>query len=156
MKQQNDFELRPCEFMASDLIWKVDVLVASTVEAISPVVDKLMQLFKNSCCPAEQEFAVEMALREALTNAIVHGNREDPNKKVRICCACDSKRGMLIVVKDQGEGFDPSMIPSPLIGQNIHAEHGRGIYLINLLMDEVQFRRGGTEIYIRKDTHPPR
>jgi serine/threonine-protein kinase RsbW len=156
MKQQNDFELPPYEFMASDLIWRVDVLVASTVEAISPVVEKLMQLFKNSCCPAEQEFAVEMTLREALANAIVHGNREDPHKQVRICCACDSKREMLIVIKDQGEGFDPSKIPSPVGGQNIHSEHGRGIYLINLLMDEVEFRRGGTEIYIRKGTHSHR
>lgn len=156
MKQQNEFELPPCEFMASDLIWKVDVLVASTVEAISPVVDELMHSFKNSCCPAEQEFAVEMALREALANAIVHGNREDPHKKVRICCACDSKRGILIVIKDQGEGFDPSKIPSPVVGQDIHSEHGRGIYLINLLTDEVEFRRGGTEIYIRKDTRSPR
>ena len=156
MKQQNDFALPPCELMASDLIWKVDVLVASSVEAISPVVDKLMQLFENGCCPAEQEVAVEMALREALANAIVHGNREDPNKKVRICCACDSKRGILIVIKDQGEGFDPSKTPSPVVGQNIQSEHGRGIYLINLLMDEVEFRRGGTEIYIRKGTHPPK
>ncbi|MGH9711841.1 MAG: ATP-binding protein [Candidatus Acidiferrales bacterium] len=142
--------------MASDLVWRVDVLVASTVEAISPVVDKLMQLFKTSCCPPEQGFAVEMALREALANAIIHGNRQDPHKKVRICCACDAKRGMLIIVKDQGEGFDPSMIPSPLVGQNLHSEHGRGIYLINMLADEVQFRRGGTEIYIRKCTHPAR
>ena len=154
MKQQNEFELPPCEFMASDLIWKVDVLVASTVEAISPVVDKLMQSFKTSCCPPEQEIAVEMAIREALANAIVHGNHEDLHKQVRICCACDSHRGMLIVVKDQGEGFDPSKIRRPLAGQSIHSEHGRGIYLINMFMDEVQFRRGGTEIRMRKDPHP--
>ncbi len=151
MGQRHNFELPPCEFVASDLIWRVDVLVASTIDAISPVVDKLMQLFKTSCCPPEQEFAVEMALREALANAIVHGNRQNPDKKVRICCACDSKHGMLLVIKDQGEGFDPSKIPSPVVGQNVHSEHGRGIYLINLLMDKVEFRLGGTEIYIRKD-----
>ncbi len=156
MKQRNEFELPPCEFAASHLLWRVDVLVASTVEAISPVVDKLTRLFKKSCCPPEQEFAVEMALREALANAIVHGNRQDPDKKVRVCCACDSKRGMLIVIKDQGEGFDPSKIPCPVVGENVHSEHGRGIYLINLLMDEVEFRRGGTEIYIRKDTRRTR
>ncbi len=156
MQQWDGPDLAPCEFMALDLVWRVDVLVSSTVETISPVVDKLMQLFRTSCCPPEQEFAVEMALREALANAIVHGNRQHPHKKVRTCCACDSKRGMLVIVKDQGEGFDPSKIPSPLVGQNIHSEHGRGIYLINLLMDEVEFRRGGTEIYIRKDTDPPR
>jgi len=152
MKQPNEFELSPCEFEAPDLIWSVDVLVASTVEAISPVVDELMELFRTGCCPPEQEFGVEMALREALANAIVHGNRQDLGKRVRVCCACDLKRGILIVVKDQGEGFDPPKIPSPVVGQNIHSEHGRGIYLINLLMDEVEFRRGGTEVHIRKDT----
>ena len=156
MKQQNEFELPPCDFLASDLIWKMDVVLTSTVEAISPVVDRLMQSLKARCCPPEQEIAVEMALREALANAIVHGNHEDPHKKVRICCACDSNRGMLIVVKDQGEGFDPSKIRSPLARQTIHSEHGRGIYLINKLMDEVQFRRGGTEIHMRKDLHPTR
>ncbi len=156
MQEPDDASLAPCEFMASDLIWRVDVFVASTVEAISPVVDKLMRLFKTSCCPPEHEFAVEMALREALANAIIHGNRGDPQKKVRVCCACDAKRGMLIIVKDQGGGFDPSQIPSPLVAQNVHSEHGRGIYLINMLADEVRFLRGGTEIYIRKGTRPGR
>jgi serine/threonine-protein kinase RsbW len=156
MKQQNEFELRPCEFMGSNLNWSVDVVVASIIEAISPTVDQLMQSLKTSCCPPEQEIAVEMALREALANAIVHGNHEDLHKKVHVCCACDAKRGMLIVVKDQGKGFDPSKIPSPLAGQSILSEHGRGIYLINLLMDEVQFRKGGTEIRMRKDLHPTR
>lgn len=156
MKQQNEFDLPPCDFVASDLIWETDVVVASTVEAISPIVDSLMQSLKTSCCPPEQEIAVEMALREALANAIVHGNHEDPHKKVRICCACDAKRGMLIVVKDQGEGFDPSKIPSPLVGPSILSEHGRGIYLINLLMDEVQFQKGGTEIRMRKDPQAAR
>jgi serine/threonine-protein kinase RsbW len=156
MKQQNEFDLPPCDFVASDLIWETDVVVASTVEAISPVVDSLMQSLKTNCCPPEQEIAVEMALREALANAIVHGNHEDPHQKVRICCACDAKRGMLIVVKDQGEGFDPSKIPSPLAGPSILSEHGRGIYLINLLMDEVQFQKGGTEIRMRKDPQATR
>ena len=140
----------------SDLTWRVDVVVASTIEAISPVVDQLMHSLKTSCCPPEQEIAVEMALREALANAIVHGNHEDLHKKVRVCCACDAKRGMLIVVKDQGEGFDPSKIPSPLARQSILSEHGRGIFLINLLMDEVQFQKGGTEIRMRKYPHATR
>jgi serine/threonine-protein kinase RsbW len=149
MKQQNELEPRPCEFMGSDLLWSVEVVVASTIEAISPVVDRLMQSLRTSCCPPEQENAVEMALREALANAIVHGNHEDLHKEVRVCCACDAMRGMLIVVKDQGEGFDPSKIPSPLAGRSILSEYGRGIYLINLLMDEVQFQKGGTEIRAR-------
>ncbi len=140
----------PCEFQAQNLVLKVDELIESKVEAISPVVEKLMRLLRESCCTPDQEFAVEMALREALANAIVHGNRSVPSKKVRICCACQADRGVLIVVKDEGQAFDPKSIPSPIIGENIQAEHGRGIYLINLLMDEIQFRRGGSEIQIRK------
>jgi serine/threonine-protein kinase RsbW len=153
MKQQNELELQPSEFMGSNLTCSVEIVVASAIEAISPAVDQLMQSLKTSCCSPEQEVAVEMALREALANAIVHGNHEDLRKKVRVCCACDAKRGMLIVVKDQGEGFDPSKIPSPLAGRSILSEHGRGIYLINLLMDEVQFRKHGTEIRMRKNPH---
>ena len=67
-----------------------------------------------------------------------------------MCCVCDPARGVLIIVRDEGEGFDPAKIPNPVVGQNIYSEHGRGIYLINLLMDEVQFARGGTEIRMRK------
>lgn len=76
-----------------------------------------------------------MSLREALANAVLHGNRQDPRKKVRVCCACEAARGILIVVKDEGEGFNPEKVPSPLAGENIRSEHGRGIYLLNLLMD---------------------
>ncbi len=150
MKTTMDSGLLPCEFHADNLILKLDELVPSRVQAISPVVDKLMRLLRKTCCPPEHEFAVEMALREALANAVLHGNRQDPHKTVRVCCACQADRGILIVVKDEGEGFDPAKLASPLVGENIHSEHGRGIFLINLLMDEVRFERGGTEIHIRK------
>ena len=140
----------PCEFHADKLALEVDLLVASEIEAISPIVERLVRLLRKTCCASEQEFAVETALREALANAIIHGNRQDPRKKVRVCCACQADGGILIIVKDEGEGFDPARLPSPLVGENIHSEHGRGIYLINLLMDGVHFERGGTEIHIRK------
>ena len=57
---------------------------------------------------------------------------------------------MLIVVRDPGEGFDPRNIPSPVMGENIFSNHGRGIYLINQLMDEVKFARNGAEIHMIK------
>ena len=57
---------------------------------------------------------------------------------------------MMIVVRDPGPGFDPDGVPSPLRGKRLHASHGRGIFLINELMDEVEYRRGGTEIWMRK------
>ena len=139
-----------CVFDSDKLTVALDLLVPSLAEAISPVVSKLMRLLKKTSCAAEHEFVVETALREALANAILHGNRLDPGKKVRICCACQEDRGVIIIVKDEGEGFDLTKVPSPLVGENIHLDHGRGIYLVNMLMDEVHFERGGREIYMRK------
>ena len=58
--------------------------------------------------------------------------------------------GMIIVVKDPGSGFDPTDLPNPVVGENLYSEGGRGIFLINRLMDEVRFRDRGTEIWMRK------
>ncbi|MBI3669217.1 MAG: ATP-binding protein [Acidobacteria bacterium] len=150
MRAEGESRLPPCEFQADKLILQIDELVNSEIDAISSVADKLMHLIKESACAPGHEFEVETALRESLANAVLHGNRQDPRKKIRICCACQADRGVLIIVKDEGEGFDPAKVPSPLVGENIHSEHGRGIYLINMLMDEVHFERGGTEIHMRK------
>ncbi len=139
-----------CEFNSDRSLLQVDVLVSSKIEAVSPVVDHLMRLLKKSCCAPEQEFAVETALREAVANAVLHGNHQDIRKKVRVCCSCLRDGGLLLIVKDEGEGFDPANVPSPLVGENVMADHGRGIYLINVLSDEVRFERGGTEIHILK------
>jgi serine/threonine-protein kinase RsbW len=57
---------------------------------------------------------------------------------------------MLIVVRDPGTGFDPADLPSPVTGENLLFNHGRGIFLINELMDDVEYRGGGTEIWMRK------
>lgn len=139
-----------CGFDPATLTIGVDALVESKIEAINPVVEELMRLLTANCCPREHEFAVQTALREALANAVVHGNHGDPSKKVRMCCGCDSEKGILIVIKDEGEGFDPAKVPSPLIGEHVASEHGRGIFLINMLMDETHFENGGTEIHMRK------
>lgn len=141
---------RVCPFDTTTLKMDVDVLVESTIEAINSVVEKLMDLLTTNCCPPEHEFAVETALREALTNAVIHGNHGDARKKVRVRCSCDSKIGILIAVKDQGEGFDPTMLPNPLVGEHVASDHGRGIFLIKKLMDETHFEDRGREIHMRK------
>jgi serine/threonine-protein kinase RsbW len=142
--------LTRCEFEASDLLVKVDMTLPADVHAISPVVERVMEIVTQMGCAAGREFDVELALREALANAIEHGTGHDPSKQVECCVACDQARGMLIVVRDPGPGFDPASIESPIVGQNIFSTGGRGIYLINQLMDEVRFERGGTEIHMRK------
>ncbi len=146
--------LPPCEFETDRLVVRLDTVIRSDVSVISPVVERLMRLIRGVSGLADHELAIETALREALANAIVHGNRQDPHKGVRVCCAVQADRGVLIIVKDEGEGFDPATIPSPLVAENVYSTHGRGIFLINMLMDEVAFRRGGTEIHMRKAIPP--
>jgi len=139
-----------CDFESEKLVVRLDMTIPADVEAITPVVDRVMTMVGEFGCGKGHEFAIEMALREALANAVIHGAKHDPEKQVEFCVACDAERGMLIVVRSPGEGFDPAKLPSPVVGQQIYSEHGRGIFLINQLMDEVRFEKGGTEIHMRK------
>jgi len=143
-----DHPLTSCDFNTEDLLVKVDLTLPGDVNAISPAVEKVMAIVTEMGCAAGKEFEIEVALREALANAIEHGAGHDPSKQIQCCVACDHTRGMLIVVRDPGPGFDPSQIPSPIQGQNLFSTGGRGIYLINQLMDEVRFEKGGTEIHM--------
>ncbi len=138
------------DFDRSKLMIRIEVTLNADSTAISPVVEGIMEMARRLECAAGKEFEIETALREALANAIVHGCKNDPSKKVQCCVGCDDERGMLIVVRDPGSGFDPFAIPDPCRGENVFSNHGRGIYLINQLMDEVKFERNGTEIHMRK------
>jgi serine/threonine-protein kinase RsbW len=144
-----------CEFSSGDLLVKLDMTLPGDVNAISPVVGKVMAIVGEMGCAEGREFEIELALREALANAVEHGSGHDPSKEIECCVACDHDRGMLIVVRDPGPGFDPATIPSPILGQNLFSTGGRGIYLINQLMDEVRFEKGGTEIHMRKNPPAP-
>jgi serine/threonine-protein kinase RsbW len=139
-----------CEFESDKLAIRLRFSGPADVATITPVVSWVMDFVKEMGCAVGKEWEVEIALREALANAMVHGSKRDPSKKVEFCVAIDNDRGLLIVVRDQGEGFDPSAISEPVVGQNLYSDHGRGIFLINQLMDEVKFERGGTEIRMRK------
>ena len=139
-----------CEFESKDLILTLARTVDGDVRAIEPVVVEIMKLVIEKGCAGDNEFEIELSLREALANAILYGCANDPEKKVQVCVSCDDQRGILIVVRDPGDGFDPNSLPSPVMGQNIFSKGGRGIFLINQLMDEVTFERGGTEIRMRK------
>jgi serine/threonine-protein kinase RsbW len=143
-------DLPRCSFEADDLLLKLDISFGAEIDSVSPVVERVMRIVGEMGCLEGKEFHVEAALREALANAVLHGCREDPSKTVRLSVCCDESRGMLIVVRDPGAGFDPAALPSPIVGQNLFSTHGRGIYLINQLMDEVDFEKGGTEIHMHK------
>ena len=141
----------PCiEFDQDRLEPRLSVEIPGQIEAISPVVEEVLSVTRRMGCATGKEFEVETALREALANAVRHGCARDPEKKVQVCLACDDARGMLIVVRDPGPGFDPEQIPNPVQGENLFASGGRGIFLINELMDHVSYGAGGTEIRMLK------
>jgi len=139
-----------CDFDPARLTLRVRVTLAADRQSVDEVVRQVMETVRQMKCANGKEDAIELALQEALANAVVHGAKEDPNKVVECLVACDEQRGMLIIVRDPGEGFDPAAIPTCTVGENLYSDHGRGIFLINQLMDEVKFHKNGTEIHMVK------
>jgi serine/threonine-protein kinase RsbW len=109
-----------------------------------------MRLIEGSHCITGEEPAVEMALREALNNAVVHGNRLDAHKLVHVRCRCKVGKGISLIVSDQGQGFDANSVPDPVGVENLLAGHGRGIHIMKVAMDQVSFDERGTEVHMCK------
>ncbi|MGB9433371.1 MAG: ATP-binding protein [Candidatus Acidiferrum sp.] len=97
----------------SSLLLELEGWMPSEIGFISPMVEQLMRLIEAWRCVVGNEFAVELAIREALNNAVVHGNAMDPNKLVEVRCRCERGKGVWLTVKDQGNGFDPTAVPNP-------------------------------------------
>jgi serine/threonine-protein kinase RsbW len=129
---------------------EIEAWIPSQISAISPLVERLMRLIEGSHCITGEERAVELALREALNNAVVHGNRLDAHKLVHVRCRCKVGKGISLIVSDQGQGFDACTVPDPLAVENLLAEHGRGIHIMKLAMDQVSFEQRGTEVHMCK------
>jgi serine/threonine-protein kinase RsbW len=138
------------DFDPAKLVLNLRVTLAADRNAVEPVVAQIMESVRPMKCVDGKDDAIELALHEALANAVIHGAKEDPSKVVECVVACEEDRGVIIIVRDPGEGFDPAAIPSCTVGENVYSNHGRGIFLINQLMDEVKFRKNGTEIHMVK------
>ena len=129
---------------------EIDAWIPSEISKISPLVERLMRLIEGSHCITGEESAVELALREALSNAVVHGNGLDAHKLVHVRCRCKVGRGISVIVSDQGQGFNPRTVPDSVTVENLEADHGRGIHLMKLAMDEVSFEQRGAEFHMCK------
>jgi serine/threonine-protein kinase RsbW len=129
---------------------KLKITLAADREAVDPVVQSVMELVRQIHSDSEKHDAIELALTEALANAVVHGAKADPSKIVECDVVSNQDQSILIVVRDPGKGFDPGHVPNPLRGESVYSDHGRGIFLINQLMDEVKFLKNGTEIHMIK------
>ena len=122
----------------------------SDVDVVSPFVDQLMRFISRFRVAEGGNFEIELALREAIVNAIVHGNQEDPRKRVHVNCRCMTDGEVSVTIEDEGIGFRSDAIPDPTSPENRLRTHGRGIYLMKTLMDEVDFEQGGSVVHMRK------
>jgi serine/threonine-protein kinase RsbW len=126
--------------------------LASRVAAISPFVDQLMRFILKFRSADGSEIDIETALREALANAVIHGNRANSYKRVYVDCRCYMDGEISITVWDEGQGFDSEEVANPTTPENLLFTHGRGIYLMKTLMDEVSFEDGGSVVRMRKNS----
>jgi len=134
---------------------RFNMVIPADPLAIPKVTDGVMQVLHEKNWPEERIIQVELALQEALANAIRHGCKGDRSRKVQCIVNCHSEDEVLIVVRDPGTGFDATTVPNPLAGENMLKSSGRGIFLINQLMDEVAFKDGGRELQMRKRSAAP-
>jgi len=125
----------------------------SKVAAISPFVDQLMRFVLHFRSADGSEIDIEMALREALANAVIYGNGDDSCKSVYVTCRCYMDGEISMTVRDQGRGFDSNTVLDPTLPENLLFTHGRGIYLMKTLMDEVSFEEGGSVVRMRKNSN---
>lgn len=150
-------DLGSCPLKRDKLVSSFCEVIPSTLPALDAVLEKALAAVKTLPCAPEEADAVELALHEALANAILHGNESDPNRKVVVACFCEcgTDAGLLLVVKDEGSGFDPNQIPDPTAAELVYSNHGRGIFLMRQLMDEVRHLENGREVELRKRRQGP-
>lgn len=141
----NETEYRP-----SGLMLSFEATIESSRDVLAEESDRIMSIVKTLPCFHGDIANLRLALLEALANAVIHGNREDPAKRVAVCAGCTGRGHSLIAVTDQGCGFDPRALPDPTADDNIGLTHGRGVFLMRRLVDEVQFNMGGRQVVLQK------
>lgn len=118
----------------------------SSLESID-VVEKLIYQFKEIHSIKDEHFhEIWIALNEAVTNAIIHGNKYDPTKKVGLTIETKEDRFLCFTINDEGCGFDPTNLPDPTLPEFIEEPNGRGVFLIHKLADRVCFLNNGSTL----------
>lgn len=114
------------------------LVLPSHIEAVADAAAAATDFVKSCGLDEQAAFTIDMAVREAVTNAMVHGNQEDETKSVEVIFNCLGN-ALEIEIRDQGEGFDPTGVPDPTKPANILKTSGRGIFLMRSFMDEVEW-----------------
>lgn len=122
-----------------------EIVLSSNFEEVERLEHYIDELQEWAEFDDEDYSRIMLTLSEAVTNAILHGNKENPEKKVTVIGKLQ-KSTLVITVKDEGEGFEPDSIPDPLKEENLLNIGGRGVYLIEEYADELRFEENGTKL----------
>jgi anti-sigma regulatory factor (Ser/Thr protein kinase) len=129
---------------------QVNLTVPAVPSSIQTVSEGVTQILTGRGWKEDDIIKVDLALQEALANGIRHGAKNDPSKFIQCVVSTDPSGELVVVVRDPGTGFDPSKVANPLESDNLLKSSGRGVFLINQLMDDVAFADGGRELQMRK------
>jgi serine/threonine-protein kinase RsbW len=130
----------------------VERFLDSTLDSVDQAEELATAAAGKAGCDEDELMRIGMAVREAMVNAVAHGNRYNANKKVRFSLSHNAGH-FTIVIADEGEGFDFESLPDPLAPENLMRTSGRGIFLCRSFMDDMRLRRldnGGTEVTLVK------
>ena len=129
-----------------------ELSLPSRIETVAEAAAAVAEFVTRSGVAEDAAFGIDMAVREAVTNAVVHGNGQDEDKIVGIILR-SSPEAVEISVHDQGPGFNPNEVPDPTAEENILKTSGRGIFFMRSFMDEVDWflrPEGGTTVRMLK------
>ncbi len=134
---------------------RVRSVLPSTKQSLNFGVEQVLRVAEDCCDLSHSRDDLEIALREALANALIHGNQYGDGKRILLRCYAGASTGVLVVVRDEGDGFDPAKVPDPRDPDRMHLHHGRGIFLMRELMDHIEHRKGGREVVLYKACASP-
>lgn len=125
--------------------------LTSTMESVGEVEAAAEKMAAEAGLDEDERFHVTMAVREAVVNAVLHGNEYDAARHIAVGLE-NNGHDLVFTIADEGKGFNPESVPDPLAPENLLRGTGRGIFLIRSLMDEVHFRQlhPGTELTLVK------
>jgi serine/threonine-protein kinase RsbW len=132
------------------------MIIASRFAEVAAVQDAIVVAAERCGYGEAHLFAIKLSLEEALTNAIKHGNRMDPSRKVTVEYQIDDQQ-VVITVCDEGAGFRPNAVPDPTTGPNLEKPSGRGVMLMRAYMSEIYFNPAGNCVTMikRRDCQLP-
>lgn len=127
----------------------IEIRVPNDLRSAKEPEEKILTELERSGYSADTVFAVKLALEEAMTNAVKHGNRNDPGKAIVVRYFV-GERHTVVMVRDQGSGFCPSAVPDPTESENLERPNGRGIMLMQSYMSKVWYNPCGNEVWMMK------